>query len=227
VEDQEAELALEETIKSRYSQLLRRPFGGLSLGLGLYALAFGLVQFGFLLWLPTNLRKVGFDMASADSLVARASLLGFPITFLVAFLYGFWSSKRTLLIFASLTCATLFGFALLGEGVAGNPLILQALIVVVIMGVSTATTDLMPTYAAEVYPTRLRGRGTGFVAGASKAGGVLGIGLVVAAVTPPTFTGAALLGAVPMLLAILAMTVYGVETRRRRLEEITADQFGA
>ena len=121
----------------------------------------------------------------------------------------------------------MFGFALLGEGVAANPFVLQALIVVVIMGVSTATTDLMPTYAAEVYPTRLRGRGTGFVAGASKAGGVLGIGLVVVAVTPPTFTGAALLGAVPMLLAILAMTVYGVETRRRRLEEITADQFGA
>lgn len=47
---------------------------------------------------------------------------------------------------------------------------------------------------------------------------------MVAAVTPPTFTGAALLGAVPMLLAVLALTVYGVATRRR-LEEITADQL--
>ncbi|MGH9166712.1 MAG: MFS transporter [Acidimicrobiia bacterium] len=225
-DEQDAELAVEETIESRFTQLLKRPFGGLSLGLGLYALAFGLVQFGFLLWLPTNLRKAGFDVASADFLVAKASLLGFPITFLVALLYGFWSSKKTMVMFASLTCATLFGFALLGEGVAENPLLLQALVVVVIMGVSTATTDLMPTYAAEVYPTRLRGRGSGFVAGASKAGGLLGIGLVVAAVTPPTFTGAALLGAVPMLLAIVAMAVYGVETRRRRLEEITADQLG-
>ncbi len=210
----------------RYSHLMRRPLGGLSLGIGLYALAFGLVQFGFLLWLPTNLRNAGLEAAAADSLVARASLLGFPITFLVAFLYGFWSSKKTLLIFAGLTCATLFGFVFLGDRVTTNPLVLQALIVVVIMGVSTATTDLMPTYAAEVYPTRLRGRGSGFVAGASKVGGVLGIGLVVAAVTPPTFSGAAMLGAVPMLIAILALGAFGVETRRRRLEEISASLEG-
>ncbi len=222
IEVEEPVLPVPERAAPRYSQLLRKPLGGLSLGIGLYALAFGLVQFGFLLWLPTNLRNLGFEGSDADSLVARASLLGFPITFLVAFLYGFWSSKKTLLIFAGLTCATLFGFVFLGDGVATNPLVLQALIVVVIMGVSTATTDLMPTYAAEVYPTLLRGRGSGFVAGASKAGGVLGIGLVVAAVAPPTFAGAALLGAVPMAIAIVALGVYGVETRRRRLEEISA-----
>ena len=221
-----SELAVEERIQSRFSQLLRRPFAGLSAGLGLYAVAFGLVQFGFLLWLPSNMRALGFEAAAADSLVARASLLGFPVTFLAALLYAVWSSKKTLLLFASLTCATLLGFAFMGEGIAGNTLLLQGLVVVIIMGVSTATTDLMPTYAAEVYPTTLRGRGSGFVAGASKAGGVLGIGLVAAAITPPTLTGAALLGAIPMLLAIVAMAIYGVETRRRRLEEITASQVG-
>lgn len=227
VEEEDTDLTVEERVQGRFSQLLRRPFRGLSAGLGLYAVAFGLVQFGFLLWLPTNLRKIGFDVVSADSLVARASLIGFPVTFLVALLYAFWSSKKTMVVFAAATCATLVGFVLLGEGVADHPFLLQALVVVVIMGVSTATTDLMPTYASEVYPTRLRGRGTGLVAGASKAGGVLGIGLVAASVAAPNLVGAALLGALPMGLAALAVAAFGVETRKRRLEEITAEELGA
>lgn len=225
-EEEDTDLAVEERIQGRFGQLLRRPFGGLSAGLGLYAMAFGLVQFGFLLWLPTNLRTIGFDVATADGLVAKASLIGFPVTFVVAMLYAFWSSKKTMVVFAALTCASLVGFVFLGEGIADHPLLLQAFVVVVIMGVSTATTDLMPTYASEVYPTRLRGRGTGFVAGASKAGGVLGIGLVAASVAAPDIVGAAVLGALPLALAALALALFGVETRKRRLEEITAEEIG-
>lgn len=220
-------LAVEQRIQGRFSQLFKKPFIGLSVGLGLYAVAFGLVQFGFLLWLPTNLRVAGFDVAAADSLIARASLLGFPVTFISAFLYAFWSSKKTLLLFAMLTCAALLGFVFFEGTVTQNTLLIYGLIVLIIMGVSTATTDLMPTYAAEVYPTSLRGRGSGFIAGASKVGGVLGIGLVVAGITPPTFTGAALLGAIPLLLALVVLAIRGIETRRRRLEEITAEQVGA
>lgn len=48
---------------------------------------------------------------------------------------------------------------------------------------------------------------------------------MVAALTPPTITGTALMGAIPMALAALAALVFGVETRRRRLEEITAREF--
>lgn len=233
VEEQEADhdelaqedrdLAAEALVESRFIQLLRRPFRGLSVGLGLYGLSFGLVQFGFLLWLPTNLRAIGFDTGTADGLVAKASLIGFPITFVVALLYAFWSSKKTMVLFAALTSAALAAFVALGDGVAAHPLLLQAFIVLIIMGVSTATSDLMPTYAAEVYPTRLRGRGTGYAAAAAKVGGVLGIGLVAASIAPPSIVGAALLGALPLGLAALALARFGVETRRRRLEEITAE----
>lgn len=221
----DAPWAADAAIEGRFRQLLRSPFTGLSAGLALYGLAYGLVQFGFLLWLPTNLRNAGLEGVTADGLVAKASLIGFPVTFLVALLYGVWSSKKTMVIFAGLTSLTLVAFIALGEDVLRHPVLLEAFVVIVIMGVSTATTDLMPTYASEVYPTRLRGRGTGLVAGASKAGGILGIGLVVAAVAPPSFTGAAVLGAIPTGLAAITLGRFGVETRRRRLEDITAQEF--
>lgn len=39
--------------------------------------------------------------------------------------------------------------------------------------------------------------------------------------------GAALLGAVPTLLSAIAIALFGVETRKRRLEEITVDAVAA
>jgi len=83
------------------------------------------------------------------------------------------------------------------------------------------------SYSAEVYPTRVRSRGTGLAAGSSKAAGVLVIAIVAAAVATPTIAATALIGAIPMALAALAVLYFGVETRKRRLEEITAEQFGA
>ena len=84
---------------------------------------------------------------------------------------------------------------------------------------------VLAAYSAEVYPTRVRSRGSGLAAAASKAGGVVVIAIVVAAIAPPTITGTALIGAVPMALAALTAAIWGVETRRRRLEDITAAQL--
>ncbi len=53
------------------------------------------------------------------------------------------------------------------------------------------------------------------------------IAIVAAAVAPPTIAVTALIGAIPMALAALAVLLFGVETRKRRLEEITAEEFGA
>jgi len=76
-------------------------------------------------------------------------------------------------------------------------------------------------YAAEIYPTRIRSRGTGFAAGATKAGGVLIIALVVAATTTPSITLTAVIGAIPIVVGLAIFGWAGIETRGRRLEEIT------
>ena len=51
------------------------------------------------------------------------------------------------------------------------------------------------------------------------------IALVVFGIAAPSIATVALVGAIPMTLAVILVFFFGVETRRRRLEEITADEF--
>jgi putative MFS transporter len=59
-------------------------------------IAWGLANFGFLLWLPMNLRAMGMDAATATALLARSAFLALPGTLLVIWLYHRWSSIKTL-----------------------------------------------------------------------------------------------------------------------------------
>ena len=224
-QDEGSDLAIEERVKPRFTQLfqppLQRPTIVVLLGLGA-----GPVSFGFQLWIPSNLRSLGFTEVTADRILRDSALIGFPLNFLVAWAYGFWSSRKTIALLAGLTAASLFAFAAAGDAVAEDRTLLYALLVVPIWGLSSIVA-VLAAYSAEVYPTRVRSRGSGLAAGASKAGGVLVIAFVVAAVAPPTITGTALIGAVPMALAALAALALGVETRNRRLEQITAQEFEA
>ena len=97
---------------------------------------------------------------------------------------------------------------------------LSLLLVVPLSGVSSVVAVVV-SYAAEVYPTLVRSRATGFAAGMTKAGGVLILALTVAAATVPSLATTALLGAVPLLAAAAAFVWIGPETRSRRLEDIT------
>ncbi|MDQ6751770.1 MAG: MFS transporter [Actinomycetota bacterium] len=224
VPEQETELSLEQDVKPGYRQLFAHPFLRLSIGVVLLGLAVGLVLFGFQLWIPSNLQKLGYTQVTADRIVRDSALIGFPLNFLVAALYALWSSKKTIFLLAALTAAALFGFVIAGNEVAHDRTLLNALLVVPIWGI-TSVLAVLAAYSAEVYPTRVRSRGTGLVAGASKAGGVLIIAVVVVAVAPPTIVVTALIGAIPMALAAIAVLLFGVETRKRRLEEITAHEL--
>ena len=76
-------------------------------------------------------------------------------------------------------------------------------------------------YAAEVYPTAFRGAGSGIIAGATKLGGVLVLATTVLSWSPPSVAGAAILGAVPAAAAAALLLFVGLETRGRRLEDIS------
>ena len=65
------------------------------------------------------------------------------------------------------------------------------------------------------------------VAGASKLGGVVALAMAVASIAPPSIAGAAVLTAAPMLLSAVVLAVTGVETRARRLEEISAMELAS
>jgi putative MFS transporter len=220
VEDARSETAVEAKIKDRWSELLSPGFLQQTLVIGCLALGSGLVLFGFNLWIPTNLRKLGFT--EADSILRNAALIGFPLTFLVAWMYGFWSSRKTIILLSSLTAASLFGFVVAGDAALQSRWLLYVLLVVPIWGISSVVA-VFSVYSSEIYPTRIRSRGTGFAAGASKAGGVAIIALVVFGIAAPSIATVALIGAIPMAVAVLLTVLYGVETRNRSLEELTAE----
>jgi putative MFS transporter len=222
VEDTQSELEIESAVKNRWTQLASPQFLGLTLVVGCLAIGSGLVLFGFNLWIPSNLRTLGF--ADADEILRNSALIGFPLSFVVAWMYGFWSSKKTILLLSSLTAAALFGFVIAGNSIVENRLLLYTLLVIPIWGIS-AVVAVLSVYSSEIYPTRIRSRGTGLAAGASKAGGVLIIALVAFGITAPSIATVALIGAIPMTLAVVALAFFGVETRNRRLEEITAEEF--
>ena len=222
VEQPNTELEAETRVQSRWSQLLSGELLWLTLIVGVLALGSGLVLFGFNLWIPSNLRRLG--ITDADAILRNAALIGFPLSFLVAWLYGFWSSRKTIILLSSLTAAALFGFVFAGNAVVSNRALLYLLLVIPIWGISSVVA-VLSAYAAEIYPTRIRSRGSGFAAGASKAGGVAIIALVAFGVAAPSISTVALIGAIPMALAVVLVAMFGVETRQRRLEEITAEEL--
>lgn len=184
----------------------------------LYGLAWGVVNFGFLTWLPLDLAG-RLSVAGISGILTNAAVFSLPGAVAVSWLYGHWSSRGTMMGVALLTGAALGGFALGGDGVASQPALLTALLVCLLVSLWGVIAVLAP-YSAEVYPTHSRGGGAGLAAAASKFGGVLALGMGVAGLAPPGLTGSAGLAAVAMLIAAAAVGRFGVETRRRRLEEI-------
>ena len=224
VVEEPSELEAEVAVKSRWAELLRMPLLSQTTVVALLGIGSGLVLFGFNLWIPTNLRKLGFTEVTADRILRDSALIGFPFTFVVAWLYGVWSSKKTIILLTTATATALFGLAIAGDAVVSNRTLLYVLLVIPIWGINTVTA-VLAVYSSEIYPTRIRSRGTGLAAGASKAGGVMIIALVVLGVAAPSIATTTLVGGIPMALAAIAMIVFGVETRNRSLEEITAQEF--
>jgi putative MFS transporter len=224
VEGGASELDVEEGVRGGWAQVVAGPFRGLSGVVALFGLGVGLVTFGFQLWIPSNLQRLGFDEVTSSTILRDSAVLGFPATFLIAVLYGFWSSKKTMILLGLITAASLLGFVILGDRVADNRARLDLLLILPITGISSILAVLV-AYASETFPTRIRSRGTGLAAGASKLGGVAIIALVAAETAPPSIATTALIGAVPLILGAIAMALFGVETRRRRLEDITAEEL--
>ena len=200
--------------------LLRRPLGGPTLAITVLAIGVGLVTYGFQQWIPTNLQKLGYSAVASDYVVRNAAVIGLPFTVLLAWMYGFWGSRRTIMAASVVTAAALVAFAAEGSSLAHQRTLLSLLLVVPLSAVGTIAA-VVAGYAAEVYPTTIRSRGTGWAAGMTKAGGILILAVAVSAKTVPSIPFTAVIGIVPLLLAALCFLFIGPETRQRPLEEIS------
>jgi len=220
--DGDNELAEEEMKADRVSfyQLLQGPYGKITLGLIGSGVAWGLVNFGFLLWLPTNLRSMGMNAETANGLLAQSGLLALPGIALVIWLYHRWSSIKTLVLFITLTSASLVVFFILGLLKIHSAIAITLATALLLISASGVIAMLIP-YAAEIYPVHQRGTGAGIVAASSKFGGILGAACGVFGVFN-NLALSALVIALPLMFFALLLLKNGIDTRGRRLEEIHA-----
>lgn len=198
---------------------------GVTVALTLAALAWGFVNFGVLLWLPGSLVAEGRSMGVASAIIARSSLIAVPTIVIAAWLYSIWSTKRALVLSIGVTTLGLIAVMVRHNHafqVLSNPVIAVSLLVV---GTSAVISILLP-YTAEVYPLRVRGRATGWVAGSSKAGGLITQGLSLLALVPGLGLAAGLI-AIPSLLSMLLIAALGRDTRGRDLRELETGQAAA
>jgi putative MFS transporter len=184
------------------------------------AIAWGLINFGLLLWMPAHLVAKGYSMALSSQLLAASGLIALPTVFVAAFLYSRWSSKGALIGSIALTALGLLGILQLemSASATASPVLPIALLIVGINGIIAM---LLP-YVAESYPLAIRGRATGWVAACTKGGGLIAqllslLGLV------PAFGLAALIILIPVLVAFGLVLRFGVETRGKDLRDLDGE----
>jgi len=193
--------------------------GKLTTALVITALAWSFINFGLLLWLPTDLEARGYSSSLASGILASSSLIALPTIAIAAWTYSRISSKWTLVGTILVGLAGLVG-ALLPAQILAWPPLLIAVITMLIIGTNGMIAVLLP-YSAENYPLGIRGRATGLVAGASKFGGVAVQGFALAGFIP-TLAGAGLALIMPMALSAGLVAWAGRETRGRSLRELEA-----
>jgi putative MFS transporter len=198
--------------------LTGRAFFGKLLALSLAAICFGLINFGLLLWLPTDLVAKGYSMAVTSKLLAESALIAFPTVFIVAYLYSGWSTKWSVVGSVGITLAGLAGVLWLEFTGSGSPVLPVALLIV---GTNALIAMLLP-YAAESFPLRIRGRTTGTVAACTKAGGVFAQLLAITALVPALGV-VSLIIIVPTVAALILVAWFGKETRGRDLRDLDPD----
>jgi putative MFS transporter len=223
ITDQDVAVLADEAMKADVGglrQLIRGPHASITIGLVGAGLAWGLVNFGFLLWLPTQLRTMGLGMEGANSLLAKAGLLALPGIPVVIALYHYWSSIRTLVLFILLTAASLLLFLVFDLLDIRSDWTFLLATVLLLVSASSVIAVLIP-YAAEIYPVHLRGTGAGVVAASSKTGGILGALCGILGMFSDLALAAVCI-AVPLVVFGGLLLKHGIETRGRRLEDIQA-----
>lgn len=195
---------------------LRRTIGNWAFGF-----CIGFFEFGFIIWLPTTLKNLGFSDAKSIGFPLLINLFALPSALLALYLMRRGGTRLILtlypLVAGILTVA--LGYFLLQA--AHQPLAL-ILLGGGIFFFGTTLLGIFPIYSSEVYPTEVRGAGSGWAAGLTRVGSFLGplvgglmFDLSISSRYQFMFFGMFL------VIGALLMGLYGVQTYKRTLEQLS------
>jgi putative MFS transporter len=192
----------------------------------LWVLWFAMVfsYYGIFTWMPSLLRSKGFDLSQVFLLNLIISIFQIPGYFAAAYLVERWGRKPTLVTFLFFSAVGAFFFA--QQSLSAQPDVFQILLWGGVMAFfNLGAWGVVYTYTPELYPTRMRGTGTGIAAAVGRLGGVIGpysVGVMLSSYAGSqfavfiTFTIILLIGGAVVLLL-------GEETRGRSLEQISGE----
>lgn len=181
----------------------------------------GFFEFAFIIWLPTTLKNLGYSDAQSVNYPMLINFFAIPSVFLALYLLHKGGSKLVLTLYplvAGVFMLVLGGFL---PQIAAQPVFL-VLVGGVIFFFGTTLLGIFPPYSSEVYPTEVRGTGSGWSAGFTRIGSFLGplfggvlLNLGVSAQITLIIFGA------PLLVGALIMRFYGVQTHNQTLEHLS------
>ncbi|MDQ6809758.1 MAG: MFS transporter, partial [Verrucomicrobiota bacterium] len=94
---------------------------GKTAALTVAAVAWGLINFGLLLWMPHDLVAKGYSMGLSSKLLAESALIAFPTVFICTFMYSRWSTKWALTTMILTTFLGLVWVVILEKFSGANP----------------------------------------------------------------------------------------------------------
>jgi len=173
---------------------------------------------GIFIWIPTLMATSGFSAVRTSEFMLVFTLAQFPPVALSVFTVD-WLGRKWLLVPALLVC----GLASYFFGTAESyPAIL--FLGAIIAGSNIIGWSVMPAYTAELFPTRLRGTGSGWAAASGRFGGITVPGVMALFLSSwgKGYQAVFVMFSIVLLVGALVVAVLGEETKGRTLEEISA-----
>jgi putative MFS transporter len=178
--------------------------------------------FGFVIFLPQFFLRQGLTITNSlayTMVLSGASLVGCAV--------GAWSSdaigRRASIIGASIA-TIVFGWTYAHFNAASDPTIVLSVGFVLIVAIYVQTALLFGVYTPELFPTEIRLRANGICNTFGRASSVVVPFIVGALLANYGFPGVVWLMIGLVVVQIVVVAVWGVETRNRALEDVAVAQ---
>lgn len=170
--------------------------------------------YGLTTWLSALLQQSGFPVTKSVYFTVLISLAGIPGFLASSWLVEAWGRRPTcvVMLLGAAIAAYFYGTAQSQEHLLGFGLVMQFCLF--------GMWSVLYAYTPELYPTRLRATGAGFASAVGRLGSVLGPFAVGLALPTVGHAGIFAFGAGAFICAAVAVLLFGVETKGRRLEDI-------